>query len=377
MLSTQIRSTGFKAVSLAAMLFACVAGQCDPGVGSMLPGPQGPAGDPGPQGPQGTPGADGSLRVYGDGSAGDRVVSGDENWNDGPNQPRNLQFKSLTIEDGVTLTVPSGMTIRTTGDFVNRGTIVVLPAADGGFAGSDAPGSDDDVSTANIDPVAGLGTLAAQAGEMGGTSSPRLAGRGGIGLSEFETRQVLTITTLAGGGGAVGGSDTDAGVTSNAGSKGGGALRIVAMGSITNAAGAEIVADGEGGEGGGGGGGLVILASMTSVDNDGMIIATGGDGESGDSNEGPSGGGGGGIVHMLAPSVTESGGVDVSGGAGGGTGSGVNAATRFGGGGGGASGGDGGNGGSVPGGANVTPAAAQDGEVGFDLVTEVDPTALL
>lgn len=365
-----------KGLALIALSFVSIAGQCVTSLGEMVPGPTGPVGPQGSQGEQGEPGADGALRVYGDGSAGDRVVSGDEDWNSGPNQPKNLQFKNLTIEDGATLTVPSGMTIRVQEDFVNHGMIVVLPAADGGFAGRVGPGSDD-FSDQTIDPVVGIGTLAAQAGEIGDTSGAQLAGRGGIGLSEFETRQLLTVSTVAGGGGAVGGSDSDGGVTSNAGSKGGGALRIIAMGAIINSAGAEINADGEGGEGGGGGGGLVVLASMTSVENAGMVSATGGDGESGDSNEAASGGGGGGVVHMLAPEVSGNGGVDVSGGDGGAGGSTVSASTRFAGGGGGASGGDGGNGGTVPAGVNPAAGAAGDGEVGFDLVTELDPTSLL
>lgn len=375
MLSTRLRRDMGKYAGMACLLCACVAGQCDPGVGSMVPGAQGPQGEPG------AAGADGSLRVYGDGSAGDRVVSSDENWNSGPDQPKNLQFASLRIDVGVTLTVPSGMTIRVTGDFANHGTIVVLPAADGGFAGQDLPGSSDDLSSENIDPVAGIGTSAAQAGDVGNSGAARNGGRGGIGLSEFEARQLMTVTTLAGGGGAVGGIDSNGSGFDNFGSKGGGALRILAMGSIENANGAEIIADGEGGEGAGGGGGLIVLASMTSVDNTGAIMARGGDGEDSDTDEAPSGGGGGGIVHMLAPSVDNSGAVDVGGGLGGGISAGsplvTSVSERFGGGGGGASGGDGGKGGSVPSGAPIEATEAENGEVGFSLVTEVDPTALL
>lgn len=370
--------------SLAAVSMLCTAlgAQCDPGVGNMVPtGAQGPQGDTGPQGPQGDPGpagADGSLRVYGDGSAGDRVVSSDEDWNSGPDQPKNLQFASLTIDAGATLTVPSGMTIRVTGQFVNHGTIVVLPAADGGFAGMDGPGNDDDFSSTPVDPVAGIGTLAAQAGEVGGASSAQLAGRGGIGLSEFEARQLLTITTLAGGGGAVGGPDSNGSITSNFGSKGGGALRILAMGGINNGADGEIHADGDGGVGGGGGGGVVILASMSGVENNGAISAVGGDGEDTQDAEAASGGGGGGIVHMLAPSVSNEGTIDVAGGHGGAAAVGaIASSTRYAGGGGGASGGDGGKGSFVPLGVLPLPPKAGDGEVGFSLVTEVDPTALL
>jgi len=371
-----------KCLLLTALLFVCVAGSCDPGVGSMVPGVQGPQGDPGPegaQGPQGETGADGSLRVYGDGSAGDRIVSGNEDWNSGPDQPKNLQFHSLTIEAGATLTVPSGMTIRVLDAFVNHGTIVVLPGAEGGFAGADAPGGiDDDLSTATIaEPVSGIATASAQAGG-GIDGGAGVGGRGGIGLSEFESRQLLSVTTLAGGGGATGGWDAIGTTFFNQGSRGGGALRVIAMGAIVISDTGEIVADGQSGVGGGGGGGLVVLASMTNVDNSGAIMARGGDGENSDSDEAPSGGGGGGIVHMLAPTVENTGAVDVDGGQGGSNSSSVTTTTRFGGGGGGASGGSGGAGGTAAAGPGPdTPSEAGDGGAGFSLVTELDPTALL
>lgn len=377
-----------KCLLLTSLLFACVAGSCDPGVGSMVPGVQGPQGDPGPegaQGPQGAQGvagpagADGSLRVYGDGSAGDRIVSGNEDWNSGPDQPKNLQFQSLTIEAGAVLTVPSGMTIRVLGAFVNDGTIVVLPGAEGGFAGADAPGGiDNDLSTLTIaEPVSGIATASAQAGS-GINGGAGVGGRGGIGLSEFESRQLISVTTLAGGGGASGGWDASGTTFFNQGSRGGGALRVIAMGEIVISDNGEIFADGQSGVGGGGGGGLVVLASMTGVENSGSIMARGGDGESSDSDEAPSGGGGGGIVHMLAPSVSSTGIVDVDGGLGGSNASMVTTTVRFGGGGGGASGGSGGNGGTTqaaPGG--DVPTEAGDGGAGFSLVTELDPTALL
>ena len=53
---------------------------------------------------------DGIRRIYGDGSAGAKVVSSDENWNSATNRQTNLQFTDLTIESGVTLIIPSGMT---------------------------------------------------------------------------------------------------------------------------------------------------------------------------------------------------------------------------------------------------------------------------
>lgn len=313
--------------------------------------------------------------VYGNGSAGARVVNSDENWNNADQAPTNLQFTNLTIEAGATLMLPSGMTIRCTGTFTNNGNVVVRTGADGGFAGAST--AEGDFSTLAVAPVAGIGTLAAQASEGGSSSSARLGGRGGFGISEFEARQVLVVGTAAGGGGAAAGTDSQPGIPSiNVGSSGGGSVRILAAGTITNAAGASITADGDDGEGGGGGGGVIIMASMTSITQAGTVSARGGDGESGDSNEAPSGGGGGGLVHLLAPSITSTGAVDVSGGAAGAIGPGVSAVTRFGGGGGGASGGSGGNGGSVPGDALATPTAATAGAAGFSIETLTDPTSL-
>ena len=356
-------------------LVCLTGGQCVSESGMMgLPGMNGMDGMDGQQGP---PGADGSLRVYGDGSAGARVISSDENWNDDATAPTNLQFTDLTIEEGATLTVPSGMTIRLTGAFINNGTLRVLPSADGGFGGFDGPGTSGDLSTQITAPDSGIGTRAAQAGDSSGNTAFAFAGQGGEGISEFEARQVLNVGVVAGGGGAVGGDDTAGSETTNIGSKGGGGVRIVAMGTINNAEGAAIIADGDEGAGGGGGGGIVVLASMTEVANDGDIMARGGDGESSDSNEGPSGGGGGGIVHLLAPMLSNDGMMDVSGGNAGGTSTDVTSAIRRAGGGGGASGGDGGRGGNVPNGGSVTAEDAGDGQDGFGLMTELDPTALL
>ncbi|OWY72342.1 hypothetical protein B7486_05320 [cyanobacterium TDX16] len=360
-----IRSNRLHGFLLAAFcLMTCMGGGCP----MQMP-------TPGPEGPPGPMGTDGQLRIYGNGSAGARVVSGNENWNDASQAPINLQFTDLTISAGATLMLPSGMTIRCTGTFTNNGNIVVRTGADGGFAGQDGPGNDD-LANGPVDPVAGIGTIAAQAGDAGDNAAARFGGRGGFGISEFEARQVTTVATAAGGGGAAAGTDASGGVTDNKGSAGGGGVRILVMGAITNSADATVSADGAEGEGGGGAGGVIIMASMTSITNAGAISANGGDGEAGDSNEGPSGGGGGGVVHFLAPTITNSGTATVAGGAAGAVGPGVSAVDRFGGGGGGASGGSGGNGGIVPAGANPTPLAATGGASGFVLQSQLDPTSL-
>ena len=355
----RIRSITWAVFCLAVCISAC---------GMQMP-------TPGPQGPAGPMGTDGQLRIYGNGSAGARVVSSNEDWNSPAQAPVNLQFTDLTINAGATLTLPSGMTIRCTGTFTNNGTVVVRNGADGGFAGQDGPGNDD-LANGPVAPVPGVGTIAAQAGDTGDSSAARLGGRGGFGISEFEARQVIVISTTAGGGGAAAGTDSSGSTTDNKGSDGGGGVRILAMGAITNAAGATMTADGGEGEGGGGGGGVIIMASMTSVTNAGTMSADGGNGEAGDTNEGPSGGGGGGIIHFLAPMISNSGTATVAGGTAGAVGPGVAAVTRFGGGGGGASGGSGGNGGIVPAGATPTPLSATNGGTGFVLESQLDPTSL-
>jgi len=313
--------------------------------------------------------------IYGDGSAGDRMITGDEVLND-----TNLQFNNFTVAAGVTVTIQSGAKIQCRGTFTNNGAIVVANGAEGGFAGQTGPGGS--FSTAGVSPQAGVAGRAAQAGESAtgdNVDNAVVGGAGGFGISEFESRQILAAALASGGGGAAAGfDDLSDGGTQNAGSAGGGGLVVVAMGGINNAATGAIMADGASGQGGGGGGGVVILASMTSVENAGMISARGGDGQDGDSNEAPSGGGGGGIVHLLAPNLNNAGQVDVAGGSGG-----SNAAQltstdeRFAGAGGGASGGSGGFGGDVPAGAApVTPTVAGHGGAGFSLQTQVDPTAL-
>lgn len=327
------------------------------------------------------------FRIYGDGSAGAKIVSSDENWNTPANRQVNLNFTDLTINEGVTLIVPSGMIIRCKGKFTNLGTLFVRPAAEGGFSGRTGPGGPN-LATTQAPPAIGIATGAAQSGDIGDSTVARRAGRGGDGLSEFEARLILNPGTRAGGGGAAGGMDTDAdGVSLNSGADGGGSVVIIAMGEILNAG--EIQADGESGNkttgndlGGGGGGGVVLLASVESVTNTGTISARGGDGEDADSNNGPSGGGGGGIIHIISPTIDNEAGADgllVRGGAAGDDSSQITAdSMRYAGGGGGASAGAGGAGGSIPDGAGpIFPDSADSGAKGFAFMTEQDPQTVI
>jgi len=303
--------------------------------------------------------------TWGDGSAGVRVISGEVNFKD-----TNLQFTNFTVQAGATMMIQSGAVIRATGRFINNGTILVEFGAEGGTRSERTPGS---ILISEQFAVAGIGTLSAGSGEIGDAQSFRLQGTGGAGISEFESRQVLTPGTNAGGGGA-------AGLTA-AGGDGGGALTILAQEGVVNNG--EILADGAdaGGSGaGGGGGGAVILASAHEVINTqvGVISVTGGDGGPSGSAVGPGGGGGGGLVHMLGLQIIDNGTVDVAAGAGGDLGNvgSVTATVRSGGGGGGPSVGDGGSGGMVMDGVAADPMPAADGEEGESVQTLTDPAAL-
>ncbi len=323
-------------------------------------------------------------RIYGDGSAGAKTVSSDENWNTQAHRQDNIQFTDLIIEEGVTLIIPSGMTIRCKGKFINYGTLFVRHGAEGGFSGRSGPGGPS-LSTVITPPALGIATRTAQAGEIGDSSLALLGGAGGAGLSEFEARVIFRTGTNAGSGGAVGGMDTDGdGVSLNRGAEGGGSVVIIAEDEIINTG--TILADGQDGNvdggndlGGGGGGGVVILASTTKVTNEGTISATGGDGEDADSNNGPSGGGGGGIIHLMAPEIENTGNTDVSGGAAGTDDAMITSdAMRYAGGGGGAAAGAGGQGGSIPDGAGpIAPGAAASGNNGFSFESKFDPQSIL
>jgi hypothetical protein len=339
----------------------------------------------GPAGEAGADGADGQLRIFGDGSAGAKTVAASEEWT-GDTAPTNLQFTDVTVNSGVTLTVPSGTVIRCTGTFTNNGMVVVQTGAQGAFVTTSVI-----LGTArggvHVEGESGISVRAAQSGEFGDDTGDLRAGVGGQGLTTEQARTILTPGVKAGGGGGAGGSDFVLVSSFNGGSAGGGSLVVLCQGALTNNG--TITADGDdsifnfGGPpiisgGGGGGGGVVVLASKTSTTNaaTGTIQARGGAGQDSDTNEGPAGGGGGGIVHLLAPVVSALGAADVTGGTAGvqGAAASVTVSPRGGGGGGGGSGGTGGGGGGVDMGDN--PGAATAGQDGFVLTTTADPSAL-
>jgi hypothetical protein len=240
------------------------------------PGPQGSQGPAGPQGPLGAQGPSGVLAFYGDGSDGPLVISSPTDWTANPPSGM-LQFSSLTITGGGSLTVPSGLVIRVTGNVSISGSLIVAPTST--FVGGPLGGSCVPAAFV-LAPVFGSGAKA---------MSPLVA-------------RTLFKTSNVGYGLATGGG-----------------LTILAAGSIVINSGGSISAAGP--PGGvfspqslfsAGAGGIIILASRTSIFNAGTLAARGGNGANGNASPG-GGGGGGGIVHLLAPSVAV-GNVDVSGG---------------------------------------------------------------
>src|SRR5262245_21951539 len=112
-------------LSALAVLIFCIGLTAACSTGADVTGSQGPIGPQGPVGPQGDPGppgtagadgamgqtgaagADGQLRIYGNGSAGDLTVASNSNLFTLAPQA-NYQFKNVTINAGVTLTIASG-----------------------------------------------------------------------------------------------------------------------------------------------------------------------------------------------------------------------------------------------------------------------------
>ncbi len=212
-----------------------------------LTGATGPVGLTGLTGATGTAGADGSIRIYGDGSAGDQTISANAIFNSD-----NTQYENFTVMNGVTLTVPSGTVIRCSGSFFNQGNINVLPAL-------------------RQHPKVSENGQVASGLQSGGNEA--VGGIGGTALPEGAAKQIIRAGFLGGGDGYK--------LDSEAGSSGGGNLVILCKNGISNLVGATITADGlDGGDlsRGGGGGGIVILASQSSVVNQGTIFARGGSG---------------------------------------------------------------------------------------------------
>ena len=109
-------------------------------------------------------------RVYGDGSAGARVIDQNTDFKDA-----NLQFTDFTIMPGVTMTIESGAVIRCTGTFMNQGTIVVRTGAEGGRHVGFGTTTDGTSQPA----VEGIATIAAGNGAIGEVIRAKTGGGGG------------------------------------------------------------------------------------------------------------------------------------------------------------------------------------------------------
>jgi hypothetical protein len=235
-----------------------------------------------------TPGGGGASdagTIYGDGSGGALTISSNTNWSTTPPANLNGQYSSITINSGVTFTVPSGTKLRCNGNVNINGTIIVngssntLSVPERGIASS----------------ISSTGTNVSKAASE--SLFPRF-----INIPEF--------------GGCAGSLSSGLQSTTQGGS-GGGSFAIYAKGSITNAgtisanggnAVAGLVTDNYHGAGGGAGG-LVVLVSKTSVINSGTINANGGNGGSSNQASGSlhrlgGGGGGGGLILFASPSNT-------------------------------------------------------------------------
>lgn len=317
--------------------------------------------------------------VYGDGSAGPLNITANTNWVGTPPTSLNFQFTNITIAAGVTLTVPSGIVLKASGNFTNQGTLSVLAH------GAQGAVLVDNGTTANRMPALrqpGAGAAARSAAGYGervfGSGESAAGGFGAIGVSYLPTAAGILKPGPNGGGGGAGALNGASGTQNSAGTQGGGSLVILAAGTLTNAG--TINADGDttlGLGAGGGGGGIVILAAKTSVTNTGTINARGGNGSASGVSNGAGGGGGGGIVQLISVNAASTGVISVAPGAAGtlgGGGSVTGVSGRMGGGGGGGCGGHGGNGGGIGG---NSPTAADPGNVGLSIIrTSTDPTSL-
>jgi len=335
-------------------------------------GEQGEQGPIGLTGPQGSVGESGALGIYGDGSAGDLDLT-DVNQLDGSGS-----FHNIVVPVGANLMIPSGVTLRCTGSFINNGTIEIEPFASGAYQ------SNNDGSFSH------LGHRPAGAGLSFGGAANGAAGTGGgnpipgaqptVALSSLTLRSLLSPGPNGGGGGGALGFTTYEldGINSVEGGSGGGTLRIICRDGIFNNG--TISANGTSGIGsgvGGGAGGVIILASAQEIVNDGMIQANGAAGIGAHRPQliSGGGGGGGGLVHLLSPSPDNGNGdITVTGGAGGASNPGsIPALEASSGGAGGSLAGAGGAGGQIDNDVN----SGENGEAGLVLMTTVAEPAYL
>ena len=236
---------------------------------SNTPGPTGPAGPTGAtgatgaSGPTGATGATGatgpqgpagSLGAYGDGSAGALVISANTDWSTSPPANLSMEYTDFTVNSGVTLTVPSGTTIRATGNITINGTIVVKPGA---------------IEGGNYIANPGVALKTASQASVGISNNS-----GGTGLTTVSALSLIKGRTNGGGSGARN--------PNNTGADGGGYIKIMTQGNLSipatgsiNVNGATCVNSNSAGlgiPGGGGGAGGVIAFNQQGNINTGRIF---------------------------------------------------------------------------------------------------------
>lgn len=329
-------------------------------------GEQGAQGEQGPIGPQGSQGIDGSIAIWGDGSAGDLNV-----FVNTVMQTVNTQYENITVFSGATLFVPSGTVLRAQGNCNIQGTIQVATAARGATRSSGGVSEFIDatvrVAHPGIAQAGGNAQLSEYASDPGGV----VAGFGGQGISIAMGHNVIRPNLFGGGGGGTS--------AFGEGGSGGGFFALYCQGDVEIGSSATISANGGNGAAGtgGGGGGVIVVASPSSVLIDGLLEAVGGNGGTNHSSSAAGGGGGGGIIHVISPAIQRNGAYSVIGGSGGSTANTGEVADSLvsGGGGGGSCGGNGGNGGVV-----FTTGSASgggNGTSGYTYETMADPTSLI
>lgn len=241
---------------------------------------------------------------YGDGADGPLTITTSQAF------PSVGSWTDVLVETGATVTVPAGTTIRCTGTFENRGTLVVLPGSPGGGERIDAPSGPIDATklrapslfeTERGDAFAAPCRPSVMTGAPAGQASSGALGGFGLGTRVYQLP--LSHYRIGGGGGS--------GALGAIGGSGGGLLRVVARGLVTNtgtiqAAGAASTANRVGSAAagcGGGAGGIVILASGSRVESTGTIDVRGANGGGPDLLGASGGGGGGGLVIFAAPQL--------------------------------------------------------------------------
>lgn len=227
---------------------------------------------------------------------------------------------TFQINNTFTLGVQSGSVINATSAITigqgASGQLVTRPQAGGRGGLGGTPTSTPQAGGGDSGGAADFSLRAAGYGGGGGASGGNGGAGGGNTAVVVQGGRAINggVSPPSFGSGGGGGGNNAAANSGGAGGAGGGKLRICGIGSIVISAGATVSCVGTSGSGGsgintggggGGGGGVFIIASQTSITNNGTINVTGGDGgASGAGTGGGGGGGSGGYVLLWSPSNT-------------------------------------------------------------------------